>query len=69
MRVSLPVDLERLCIRGTKLFGLEFTGIDLKRDGNRYTFLEFNTSPMFAGFEIKSGFHIGEALAKHLEGA
>lgn len=67
--IPLPDPVARRCLRGAELIGLRFTAIDLKRDGDRWVFLEFNTSPMFAGFEAKSGFPIAEALARHLAGA
>jgi glutathione synthase/RimK-type ligase-like ATP-grasp enzyme len=67
-RVDLPAHVEEGCLRGARLFDLRLTSIDIKRDGDRWAFLEFNTSPMFAVFDAKSGCRVGESLAAWLAG-
>src|SRR5262245_22392480 len=53
---ALPDDVAEQCIRVARVLELVWTGIDLRRtpDG-RYVFLEANPSPMFMGFEARSG--------------
>lgn len=55
---------EEACRAIAKTLGLVWTGIDfrLTPDG-RYVFLEANPSPMFLGFEERSGLPLTEALA------
>jgi hypothetical protein len=58
------LEQERACRTIAKTLGLVWTGIDfrLTPDG-RYVFLEANPSPMFIGFEERSGLPLTQALA------
>jgi glutathione synthase/RimK-type ligase-like ATP-grasp enzyme len=61
---ELPDDVRAWCLRAAEALELVWTGIDLRRtpDG-RHVFLEANPSPMFQGFEARSGLPLTEALA------
>jgi len=62
--VTLPDDVAGMCQQAAAKLALLWTGIDLRRtpDG-RYVFLEANPSPMFLGFERRSGLPLTESLA------
>jgi len=64
---ALPVELEEKTIRIARTLDLVWTGIDLKltADG-QYVFLEANPSPMFMGFESRSGLPLTNALTSLL---
>jgi hypothetical protein len=48
--IELPAEVLDQCRVATRILGLRFTGIDLKRDAAGVPrFLECNTSPMFLG--------------------
>lgn len=66
-RIKLPSEVEDICIRATRICGLIFTGIDLKRkpDG-KFVLIECNPSPMFIGFQIHTKDPIDQALAEYL---
>jgi len=64
--------LRATCIRAAATLGLRFTGMDLKADVHgTLKILELNPSPMFLGFDRKSGSNIlgalCDALASHCE--
>jgi glutathione synthase/RimK-type ligase-like ATP-grasp enzyme len=67
--VAFQVDdeLSDICIRATRTLGLRFTGMDLKGavDG-KLRILELNPSPMFLGFDARSGTDILGALCAAL---
>ncbi len=60
----LTAAMEETCRAIARRLGLVWTGIDfrLTPDG-RYVFLEANPSPMFLGFEERSGLPLTDALA------
>jgi len=64
--VRLPAQVEELCRRAARLCGLVFAGIDIKRQGDRYVFLELNSSPVYYDVELKLGHRITAALARYL---
>lgn len=66
---TLPTAVAAWCLRAARALELLWTGIDLRRtpDG-RYVFLEANPSPMFLGFEAKTGLPLTESLTALLEG-
>jgi hypothetical protein len=61
---DLPDDVRDWCLRAASELELLWTGIDLRRtpDG-RHVFLEANPSPMFLGFEARTGLPLTAALA------
>ena len=60
---ALPADVAAWCLRAARALELLWTGIDVRRtpDG-RHVFLEANPSPMFLGFEQRSGLPLTDAL-------
>lgn len=61
---ELPDEVTAMCLRAARELELLWTGIDLRRTPEgRYVFLEANPSPMFLGFESRSGLPLTEALA------
>jgi glutathione synthase/RimK-type ligase-like ATP-grasp enzyme len=55
------------CLRATRLLGLRFTGMDLKRGADgALRVLELNPSPMFLGFDARGGTDVLGALARAL---
>lgn len=64
---ELPADVADGCRKAARALHLLWTGIDLRRtpDG-RFVFLEANPSPMFLGFEERSGLPLTAALAELL---
>ena len=68
--VKLPAAVEEQCRRAARQCGLLFAGIDIKHHGDRYVFLELNSSPMYEDVEAKLGHPITAALARYIvEGA
>jgi hypothetical protein len=67
MQCELPADVAGWCLRAARALELVWTGIDLRRtpDG-RHVFLEANPSPMFLGFERRSGLALTERLVELL---
>jgi glutathione synthase/RimK-type ligase-like ATP-grasp enzyme len=65
--VALDPDTEALCLRAAATLDLRFSGIDLKRaaDGT-WRLLELNPSPMFLGFDTRSGTDVLGRLARAL---
>ncbi|MBI2933711.1 MAG: ATP-grasp domain-containing protein [Planctomycetes bacterium] len=66
--IRLPDKVAEMCVTSARLCGLAFTGIDVKRDGDRWVLLECNQSPLFVGFDRKSGARVGPSLARYLAG-
>lgn len=60
----LPEEVEALCVRAARECGLPFTGIDVKRGADGFTFLELNTSPVYLGIERRLGHPISRELAR-----
>jgi hypothetical protein len=61
--IDLPPDVKEHCRRTASLLGLVWTGIDLRRTGDgRYVLLEANPSPMFLGFEERTGLPLTTSL-------
>lgn len=66
---DLPAEVEEQCRRAAEVLHLTWTGIDLRlTPEGRYVFLEANPSPMFMGFEARSGQPLTEALGDLLMG-
>ena len=60
---ALPPDVAAWCLRAARALELLWTGIDLRRTPEgRHVFLEANPSPMFLGFEERSGLPLTNAL-------
>jgi glutathione synthase/RimK-type ligase-like ATP-grasp enzyme len=64
--VKLPAAVEEQCRKAARQCGLLFAGIDIKHQGDRYVFLELNSSPMYYDVEDKLGHPITAALARYL---
>ncbi len=65
--ITLPDEVARQCLRATRVLGLRWTGMDLKRDAQgTWRFLELNESPMFLGFDARAGTDILGHLARGL---
>ena len=64
--VDIPQSVADMCIRAAEVCKMVFTGIDVKRTTDDYVLLECNPSPMFIGFQARSGFPIDEELARFL---
>jgi glutathione synthase/RimK-type ligase-like ATP-grasp enzyme len=61
---ELPADVAEWCLRAAQALDLVWTGIDLRLDPEgTYLFLEANPSPMFLGFESRSGLPLTASLA------
>jgi glutathione synthase/RimK-type ligase-like ATP-grasp enzyme len=65
--IELPADMAEVSLRIARALELLWTGIDFRRtyDG-QYVFLEANPSPMFLGFESRTGLPLTEALVSLL---
>jgi hypothetical protein len=60
---DLPADVAGWCVRVAGALDLLWTGIDLRLSPEgRYVFLEANPSPMFLGFESRSGLPLTNLL-------
>lgn len=64
--VVLPEAVQNFCRKAARACGLEFAGIDIKHDGDRWVFLELNSSPIYLDVESKLGHPISAALARRL---
>ncbi|HLL53472.1 MAG TPA: hypothetical protein VK447_08005, partial [Myxococcaceae bacterium] len=64
--VTVPEHVLEQCRRAMRDLNLSFAGIDIKRHGDRYTFLELNNSPVYHEVEVRTGHPISRALAEHL---
>ncbi len=61
---TLPAEVAGWCLRAARALELLWTGIDLRlTPERRYLFLEANPSPMFLGFESRSGLPLSDSLA------
>jgi hypothetical protein len=59
----LPDEVSGWCLKAARELRLLWTGIDLRRtDEGKYVFLEANPSPMFIGFETRSGLPLTDSL-------
>lgn len=70
-QVELPTTVIEQCLRGAEVLKMRWSGIDLRDNGaGNLKFLEFNSSPMFMGFDARTGTDIlgalGSALARHV---
>lgn len=64
---TLPDEIAERCLALTAQLGLEFAGIDLRRDPDgRYVCFEVNPSPAFSYYESHTGQPIAAAVAAHL---
>jgi glutathione synthase/RimK-type ligase-like ATP-grasp enzyme len=67
--IELPGEVAQQCVRAARALDLVWTGIDLRRTPEgKYVFLEANPSPMFLGFEARSGLPLTQALLRLLLG-
>lgn len=67
--VELPPEVRSQCVEIAKTLDLRWTGIDFRRTRQgQYVFLEANPSPMFLGFEERTGLPLTESLAAVLTG-
>lgn len=64
--VELGRNLADRCRRLTRELGLEFSGIDLRIDGDTAVCFEVNASPGYSYYEETTGQQISRSLAKHL---
>ncbi len=68
--IDIPDAVTEMCIKAAECCSMVFTGIDVKRTkANEYVLLECNPSPMFIGFQTRSGYPIDQKLALYLIGA
>jgi hypothetical protein len=67
--IDIPEKVADMCLRAAEVCSMVFTGIDVKRSGDEYILLECNPSPMFIGFQTRSGYPIDQELARYLIGA
>jgi glutathione synthase/RimK-type ligase-like ATP-grasp enzyme len=64
---TVPDEIAQRCLAVTTSLGLEFAGIDLRRDPDgRYVCFEVNPSPAFSYYESHTGQPIAAAVADHL---
>jgi glutathione synthase/RimK-type ligase-like ATP-grasp enzyme len=62
--IELPPQVHEQCLNVARTLELLWTGIDLRRTPQgQFVFLEANPSPMFLGFEERTGLPLGESLA------
>jgi hypothetical protein len=70
IRHDLPAEMERLSLELAAALDLCWTGIDFRlAPEGRYVFLEANPSPMFLGFQRRSGLPLLESLGELLASA
>lgn len=62
----LPAEVERLCLAAARALGLVVAGVDLKRSGDRWVFLELNSAPRYLDVERKAGDQISAAIVEDL---
>jgi len=66
---ELPAEVQAQSLQIADELGLKFTGIDWRREPQgRHVFLEANPSPMFLGFQHRTGLPLAESLAELLLG-
>ena len=64
---TLPAEVTAWCLSAARALRLSWSGMDWRRSASgRYTFLEANPSPMFLGFEERTGLPLTDALAELL---
>lgn len=67
--IDLPTDIAEQSVQIARTLHLLWTGIDYRRaEDGRYVFLEANPSPMFLGFEQRSGLPLTAMLIALLRG-
>ncbi len=67
--VELPPEVRSQCVEIAQRLTLRWTGIDFRRTPQgQYVFLEANPSPMFLGFEQRTGLPLTESLVAVLIG-
>lgn len=62
--VKLPEEIQAFCRKAARACGLLFAGIDIKHHGDRWVFLELNSSPIYLDVELKLGHPISRAIAR-----
>ena len=65
IEVKLKGELEELAIKSTKTLSLEYAGVDIVEENDRYYVLEINGSPDFEGLMKVTGIDIPEKIAVH----
>lgn len=63
---KIPAEIENEALRGARLSGLDYCGVDIIDDGNTFYFLEFNPVPGFEQLEELSGLNIAQELITKL---
>ena len=61
-QAPMPREVERWCVEAVRACGLVVAGVDLKRSGERWTFLEINSAPRYLDVEEKTGDAITAAI-------
>jgi glutathione synthase/RimK-type ligase-like ATP-grasp enzyme len=64
--VGLPLDVKDACVRLTRELGLQLSGVDLRKCGDRWYCFEVNPSPAFSYFEVHAQLPISHAIARRL---
>ena len=64
--VELPAHVVEQCRRAMRACKLEFSGIDLRRSGDDWVFIELNFSPVYLEVEQKLGHPITAALVNYV---
>ena len=64
--VTLPPRIAEQCRQAARGCRLSLAGIDIKRRGDRYVFLELNSSPVYLDVEARAGHPISRAIARLL---
>ena len=63
-KCDLPPEVAEQSLQIARALELLWTGIDFRRTPNgRYVFFEANPSPMFIGFEQRTGLPLTDSLA------
>jgi glutathione synthase/RimK-type ligase-like ATP-grasp enzyme len=64
---ALAPEVLEQCLKAAEAIGMRWTGMDLRSDASgTLKFLELNSSPMFLGFDARSGTKILDTLADRL---
>ncbi len=67
--VDLDAAIEQMALKAAAATGCRFCAVDFKLSGDgRQVVLDCNPSPMFLGFDRKSGANVGERLVQFLAG-
>lgn len=64
--VEIPEQVGQMCLKAAEICSMVFSGIDVKKTADEYVLLECNPSPMFMGFQSRSGYPIAQDLANYL---